>query len=99
MHHYLSLVAMKIQKEAPGRQIQSLSEQSRTEQLHSYMSHAMLGSTDITVTHTNRYLDKQMNRELETGNAHMLPKNVSKNLSFHYTPLYFNKIRSSRPSI
>lgn len=71
MHHNLSVVAMKIQKEAPIRQIQSLTEQSRTEQLHSSMSHAMLGNTDAIVTHTNRYLDKQMNREMKTGNAHI----------------------------
>lgn len=83
---------MKIQKEAPGRQIQSLSEQSRTEQLHSYMSHAMLGSTDTTVTHTNRYLDKQMNREMETGNAHMLPKMSLK--TFPSTILPFTLIKS-----
>lgn len=36
--HYLSVVTMKIQKEAPLRQIESLTEQSRTEQLQLHVS-------------------------------------------------------------
>lgn len=93
VHHYLSVVAMKIQKEAPGRQIQSLSEQSRTEQLHSYMSNALLGSTDPNMTHTNRYLDKQMNREMKTGNAHICSRNMSLK-TFRSTILPFTLIKS-----
>lgn len=50
-------------------------------------------------TQTGIWISKWTGRWKRKCTHRLAPKKVSKNLLLHYTPLYFNKIRSSRPRI